>query len=391
VFKKSFVAIVGLLIGLFCGYLIINNLSSIFPNNNSVNKIFSPLASPKHQVIGFLPYWLISKTDKDYSQYLTTLTYFGLTVDIDGTIMKYSKPGESEPGWYALKSGKVDSFFESSKKNNVSLSLLVFAGDEGKIAELIAEPVAHADNLIADVAPIMKQYKFNDLNLDIESVLPASDAARLNFTAFVKQVKKNLVKENLGTLTVDSSATALIKKYQIDLTEVSKIADKIVLMTYDFHYPGSFVTGPVAPIGGAGIDSEFDSETALKEASNIIPKEKIFLGAPLYGYEWETLGDNPRSAVIPGTGIVASNQRVENFLQTCASCSPQIDKLAEESYLIYKDEQTQTYHQIFYPDEMATTKKIDLVNKYQVGGLALWAIGYDGKTILNPLKNYKQD
>lgn len=388
-FKKLSVAIIGLSIGILAGYLIINNLGKIFPNNGTVTEIFSPIGSPRNQVIGFLPYWLISKADKDYTAYLTNLTYYGLTISPDGSIMKYSNPGETEPGWLALKSGRVDPFFESAKKNNVSLSLLVFSGDEGKISDLISDPVVHADNLVTDIAPIMKQYQFSDLNLDIESVLPASDEARLNFTNFVREVKKNLVKQNLGTLTVDSSATALIKKYQIDLPAVSKIADRIVLMTYDFHYPGSFVTGPVAPVGGAGIDSEFDSETAVQEASQIMPTEKIYLGVPLYGYEWETLGDTARSAVIPGTGIVASNSRVEEFLQSCASCSPQLDQLGEESYLIYKDQGTGTYHQIFYPDRMATERKVNLAKKYNIGGLALWAIGYDGKTILEPLKQYK--
>ena len=161
--KKLFTAIIGLLIGLLCGYLIISNFPAIFPDNRSVSKIFSPLGSPKHQVIGFLPYWLINKADKDYTQYLTNLTYFGLTISADGTILKYSNPGETEPGWLALKTGKVDPFFESAKKNNISLSLLVFAGDEGKIADLISDPVPHADNLISDVAPIMKQYQFSDL------------------------------------------------------------------------------------------------------------------------------------------------------------------------------------------------------------------------------------
>ncbi|PJC30359.1 hypothetical protein CO051_06115 [Candidatus Roizmanbacteria bacterium CG_4_9_14_0_2_um_filter_39_13] len=120
-----------------------------------------------------------------------------------------------------------------------------------------------------------------------------------------------------------------------------------------------------------------------------MPSRKIFLGTPLYGYEWETLGNTPHSAIMPASGLVVSNRRAEEFIESCASCSAQIDSEARESYVIYQDQQTGTYHQMFYPDEQATLEKIKLTNKYNLGGVAVWALGYDGKTILNPLEKYK--
>jgi len=344
----------------------------------------------KHHVIGFLPYWLTSKADKNYNKYITTLTYFGLTIGPEGKIIKFDAPGEKEPGWYALESGKMDEFFKNAKKDDINLSLLLFNGDETAISALLSDPIPHAQNLVSEVAPIMKQYGFKDLNLDIESVSTASDEARQRFTAFVKEVKKNINKQKLGTLTIDASPTALVKKYLINLTDVSQLADYIVLMTYDFHYPGSYVTGAVSPIGGAGTNAEFDTLTGVKEALRVMPSEKILLGTPLYGYEWETLGDTPRSAVIPGTGITDSNRRAESFLASCATCSAQIDSEAKESYVIYKDQQYETYHQMFFPDAQATEEKIKLANNYQLGGIAVWALGYDGESILNPLENYKE-
>jgi len=63
--------------------------------------------------------------------------------------------------------------------------------------------------------------------------------------------------------------------------------------------------------------------------------------------------------------------------------------LSRESYLIYHNQATNTYHQIFYPDEGAMAAKVELAKKYNIGGVALWALGYEGKTILNPLIEYK--
>ncbi len=387
---KFSVSVIGILVGIFFGFFIIRYAQFFLPKNNTtVNRISSFLGLENHQVIGFLPYWLISKATRDYTKDITTLTYFGLTISPDGTIKKLSQPGEEDPGWRTLHAGLVNPFFQTAKKNNIQLSLLIFSGNEDTIGQLVADPVTHADNLINEVFPIMKQYGFSDLNLDIESVKIASDSARENFTTFVKEVKKKLDQQNLGTLTVDASPIVLIKNYLINLWDISQQADSIVLMTYDFHYPGSFVTGPVAPIGGGGVDSEYDTKISILEALNVIPADKILLGLPLYGYEWETIGNSPRSAVLPASGIVASNARVEDLLKNCASCSAQIDPSAQESYLVYKDTETGTYHQIFYPDVTETSKKIELVNQYNLGGVALWALGYEGDTILNPVAAYR--
>jgi len=344
-----------------------------------IKESVASLGLKEHRSIGFIPYWLLDKADKDYSGYLSEMTYFSLTVNPDGTIQKYTKPGEAEPGWYALTSGKF------TPPPNLKMSLAVFNGDPEKINQLIAEPEAHAAALTGEVSPIMDEYGFTALNLDLENVLDASESARQNFTAFVRALKTNLNKP----LTLDASPTDLVKTRTIDLKAVEAYIDAVILMTYDYHYSGSYVTGPVAPNAGAGIESEFDTETGIQKALEILPADKIILGVPLYGYEWETLEPGRRSAILPGSGIVASNRRVEEFLAGCASCSAQLESAAQESYLVYKDQETNTYHQIFYPDEKFMKAKINLANKYNLGGLAFWALGYEGNSLLNPVAGYQ--
>jgi spore germination protein len=256
------------------------------------------------------------------------------------------------------------------------------------IGDLIKNPVIHANNLVTDIYPVMKKYGFSDLNLDVEYTDTASKEASLNFTQFVKQVKNNLSEQNLGTLSIDVSPTAFIKNYLVNPKDISKYIDSMIIMGYDYHYQGSFVTGPVAPLFGAVTVSEFDIQTAIQKALEIIPANKLILGAPLYGYEWETLGTDPRSGVIPGTGLTASGLRVQELLSRCATCSAQFDPVAQEKYLIYKDVDTNSYHQIFYPDQETMSAKIKFAEKYNLRGIALWALGYEDPNILNPLKNY---
>ena len=104
--KNFAIIILGVLLGIFLGVLVIINFL-VLKNNSS---IINPL-SPKKIVIGFLPYWLLNTAKSDYSKYITTLSYFGLRVDQNGNIQKLLNPQQEEPGWYALRSGKLDQFF----------------------------------------------------------------------------------------------------------------------------------------------------------------------------------------------------------------------------------------------------------------------------------------
>lgn len=368
--KKIVVLIFGLLLGILLGYV-----------------IFFNLLTTKPKIIGFLPYWLLSKAKTDYSPRINTLTYFGLVIDTDGKILKLQNGKEEEPGWHALRTGKVDPFFDSFRKKNGSLSLLVFSGDEASISALLKSPTKHANNLINDIGPIMKKYNFSDLNIDIESVQTASDEAQFEFQQFIGEVKKGMEKNNLGTLTVEISPDSLIHKRLINISSIEKSVDHIVLMGYDYHYMGSYVTGPVAPLSGAGTISEYDTITALQIALHKVPPKKLILGIPLYGYEWETIRNNTRSATIPSSGLTASTNRVEKLLEKCQNCNTSEEMEAQEKYIVYKDTKTGTYHQIFFPDEKSTSAKMGLVNREKLGGVALWALGYEDSTILNGLRD----
>lgn len=364
----------------------------LLPQQSSLTREIPLLKNLIHrrEVIGFLPYWLIDKADVDYSAYINNLTYFSLTLTDTGAIQKFTKPGESEPGYHTLTSGKADAVLNVAKQKDLTLSLAVFCADDTDIATLLSQPQASALTLLADITPLMQQYGFSELNLDIEQVSPASEAGRTAFVQFVQTVAANRDPNIIKSLSVDVMATSFIKADNLaDPAALAPLVDKLVIMAYDFHYRGSYVTGPVAPGGGAGIISEFDTQAAIETALAVVPPSKIILGIPAYGYEWETISPATRSAVITGTGLTISNDRAETLLAECASCSAVFDELDQESNFVYLDQQTGTYHQIFFPDKQATAAKVGLAKKYSLGGLAIWALGYEGQTILEPLSGYR--
>jgi spore germination protein YaaH len=386
VIRKILIIWAGLLAGVFLAYFLVTktDILNIGNKNSSIADVFKP---PQKIVIGFLPFWLIDKAQADYSQYITQLSYYDLTIDSDGTIQKFTAPGESDPGWLALESGKIDDFLSNEKSKGVNLSLTIFSGDDTKINSFLNDPNQSAQNLVGAISPIINQYGFTDINLDIEKVSDASPEAQMQFTDFVKAVRSDLDK-NI-TITVDIAPIAFVKNTNLDDPKsLAEVADYIVLMDYDYHNPGSFVTGPVSPQSGAGVVSEFDTESAVQSALTMMPASKLILAIPLYGYSWETINPAPRSAILPGSAFSISSQSVRDLLSSCASCSAQFDNTDEESHVIYKDVATGTYHQIFYPDKASTQIKVNYARSQNLAGMALWALGYEDPTILTPLAGY---
>jgi spore germination protein YaaH len=383
--KQILGVVLSCVIGSIAAWIFVARGGSI--NITSPLSSFESLHVQKPEVVGFLPYWLLSKADKKYEQFITTLTYFGLSLNADGSVMTQTNPQELEPGWNALGRADVADRLAEAEKKNMKTSLLVISGDDAIISRMLEDPIQSAQTMMRDIAPIMREKKFTDLNLDIETFMEASDSARAQFSLFVREVKKILTEQRLGTFTIDLIPIALVSSKLFDAKVLGELADGIVLMTYDYHYSGSLTSGSVAPIGGAGETIEFDVETAVKEALKVIPKEKILLGIPLYGYQWETLSQASESATIPGGSSTASVRRVRDALRDCADCVEGWDPHGKSPYLISKA--GEYYTQTYYENEASMKEKIDLAKKYSLKGVALWALGYEDDTLLRPLAEYK--
>lgn len=61
------------------------------------NPVLSQLGIHKPRIVGFLPYFLLDRATNNYNLEITTLSYFGLTIDTDGHIAMLSSPQQEDP------------------------------------------------------------------------------------------------------------------------------------------------------------------------------------------------------------------------------------------------------------------------------------------------------
>ena len=244
--------------------------------------ILSYLTGKKVQVIGFLPYWNINeKLQTDFSA-IDQLMYFGLIVGEDGMLIKQEK-GETEPGWYKLKSSeKFKQIMSDAQKQNKKVLLTIICFDSFVTDTVVSDPLIR-ENLISEIVSITGEYNFDGVDIDFE-YFPSDDNIPdfgSRFNQFLSLLKNRLSAANpKSILSVDIYPRAFIYDWPYELEEMGKIVDQVIIMAYDFTQRNSSVSGPVAPMKGEN-DNEMSIVKTLQASLNQIDKTTLVL-ASLY-------------------------------------------------------------------------------------------------------------
>lgn len=380
-----FVISLSLIAGLTTGKVFLSLLPQLpLANNHPLFQLFN-LRRPL--ILGFLPYWLTEKGKDSYQPYLTDLAYFTLSVDADGSILKLVNPREQDPGWTAWQNTLTIARLRRAKDSGLQLALTLHSSNEDKILALLKDPSKHAKQLASETLTLSKEIGITHVNLDFESYSDVTEQNRQAFTEFIKEVAQGIKSQSEMIVSFDLISYHLIKTKLTDIATIAEYVDYVILMGYDFHFPQSYLTGPVSPISGAKVKWGYDVETAVELASRLVPRDKLVLGLTTQGYEWQTLSATAGAAVIPGSYAVASNRRVEELLHACRNCTAAFDDLAREPYIIFPE--GSSYQQIFYANEASLAQKLELAKKYRLAGVAIWALGYEGQSMLAPLQAFK--
>jgi len=328
-------------------------------------------------VYGFLPYWNLNKVEPQPE--LTHLSYFGLTLGAGGELLTRTSEG-GEPGYYKLDSDELASISATLKKNNQKLELTLIQFNADDIYNFINSTSAQKQ-FYTGLESVLLAYPFSGINIDIEYNGAVDDKLRKNFVQFIADLKEQLSeKYSHINLSVSVYASAAEGNSIWDIEGIGQYADYVVVMAYDFHRRSSVKAGPVAPLFGGKDLWDGDISNYLESFLAVMPKEKILLGVPFYGYEWQTTSRDPRAHTFPDTGATASYARVQTLLEPETK-----DKLRVEEG--WNDDALSPYVSyiedgeifvVYYENSRSLSYKLDLVNQLDLGGIAIWALGYEG-------------
>jgi spore germination protein YaaH len=359
------------------------NFISPFSNSFSVFAMLKPHKRPNYTVYGFMPYW--SLVDMDYLQLdkLTDIAYFGLYINKDGTIRKIMDDGTTEPGYNNWEnSDNLKKIIGTSRFYGINMSVTVMS-HEAETSDYFLSCEACWKTLANALVTEMDKKGIKDINLNFEYAdLTDGDTAD-KYTKLVDYMNKTLdAKYGNSKVIVSTFADSFVKKRVTKPTDLARVSDGLFVMAYDFHQPSSDNAGPVAPINGIGKISEYDLQTMLNDYLTSVPPEKIIMGVPYYGYNWIVTDSNPNAARIPGNDFigVSQSQPYQNIMDTILETKAAIiwDELAQSPYFNYISPKTGMSRQVYFENAESLKAKYELAKRYNLAGIGIWALGYDG-------------
>lgn len=217
------------------------------------------------------------------------------------------------------------------------------------------------DALVAEV----QQYGIDGINVDFEQI--SMDCGE-HYIEFIRELSVSCRKNGI-VLSVDNYVpTGYTDHY--DRREQGIVADYVIIMGYDEHYAGSAEAGSVASINYV--------EDGIADTVSQVPAEKVINAIPFYTRIWETTGSSISSqAVGMATAeeyVAAHNIDVEWNEETC------------QNYGEYKS--GDTLYQVWLEDEESIRVKLNIMEKYGIGGVAAWRLGFEKPEIWDEIAAY---
>ena len=324
--------------------------------------VSSSLAEPppqlKTRVFGYIPYWTASKKTWDYRG-LTDVALFSVGASDTGSLT-------STTFW---RSSQARTLIDEAHSRGIHVELAVTNFDPASLHTLLTSPAA-VDKLVAAlVQEALVTQPGDGLSIDFEGLRGADRQPLVDFIRKLRVAMK--AKSSRSQLSLATPAVDWSKAY--DYAALAAESDTLFIMGYGYHWSGSSSPGPGAPLScGSPWGNICLSKTVAEYLAAVGPaqRHKIILGLPLYGYDYPADSDKVGAkALDSGSAVLYSVARKQVM-------NRRYEPVSQSPWYVYTDAKG-VLHQVWYDDEQSLGKKIDYIVDQQLGGIGLWALGYE--------------
>lgn len=279
---------------------------------------------------------------------LTYLSIFSYQVKPDGSLI----PIEDQP------------LIQAARAAGVAPLMVISNIEEGgsfssEIGHTILNDSSIQDKLLDNVVKTLKDKNYYGLDIDFEYLYPAD---REKYNDFLRKVVARLKPMNYTVTTALAPKTSADQKgllYEAhDYPVHGALVNHVILMTYEWGYTYSPPMA-VAPVN--------EIRKVLQYAVSAIPRQKIFMGIPNYGYDWMIPHQQGTAAK-----TVSNTEAVDIARRQGVAIS--YDTQSQAPFFRYYDGSRQG-HEVWFEDARSIMAKLALANSFRVGGLSYWTIG----------------
>ncbi len=245
--------------------------------------------------------------------------------------------------------------------DNISTQESVKNVDSGKLFS----STATRKKLIQDLMKEADTYGFDGFNLDFESL---KSSAGPHYVQFIREMSVSCRQKGL-VLSVDDYVPAAYSAFY-NRKEQGTVADYVIVMGYDEHFAGG-AAGSVASLSYV--------ENGIIDTLEEVPKEKLINSVPLYTRVWTEKDGKTTSKAY---GITAAQNWVEeNNVELTWQ-----DNIGQYYGETENENGTQ---KIWMEETKSLGLKKDLVNKYDLAGIACWKLGFETADIWAVINDVK--
>ena len=228
-----------------------------------------------------------------------------------------------------------------------------------ELAHVILNDPVVQNNLIENILQTLREKNYYGLDVDFEYVLPEDEEAFINF---IQKLNDRLSPEGYEVFTALAPKTSADQPgllYEAhNYPRIGEASDDVLLMTYEWSY----TYGP--PMAVSPIDKVRE---VLDYAVTEIPRDKIYMGIPNYGYDFTLpyVEGESRAESVSNVGAVDLAARVGATIQ--------YDETSQAPYFIYYDNEGKQ-HRVWFEDARSILAKLNLFNEYGFKGVGYWNI-----------------
>jgi spore germination protein YaaH len=388
---RSRLLIFGLLISLLASVGITTNASA---EDRQLRKIFSG--------------WMT-----DYSTYGDTTK--GQIQAMDYVVANAEMFGQILPFWYTITSAttikdkyvtqnSIDKAIPIATLQSLGIKVLPTITDstkEGELSKILGNDGSRT-SLIKAITDLVLLNKFDGIDLNFEGFAYVDKIAtwptiQPRWVKFVSELSAALHAQNkllsVTTPYLLDPATGKKGYYHYAWPEISSYIDRLNIMFYDYHKYDT-KPGPIGPI------SWF--EPSLIYALKTVAPYKIYLGTPNYGYNWVTKvtgvcpTNTPSSEKTSSNAAIIHQLKAQAILDKPGAVATYNEKFGETNVLYTAEfngvntsgapTSCKVNHSAWYVDARGYFARAKLVEKYKLGGISEWEIGYGDNLAIAEVK-----
>ena len=224
-------------------------------------------------------------------------------------------------------------------------------------AEALLGSVPRQETLLGQIKEILKEKGCGGLDVDFEYIRPELGAA---YAAFVDRLRRELNPLGYSILVALAPKTFAGQRgllYEAhDYAALGRAANGVLLMTYEWGY----TAGP--PMAVAPLDKV---RQVVDYALTEIPAEKLFLGVPIYGYDWPLPfreGVTRGESVSPQEALALARRHGAEI---------RYDETAQAPWFRYTATGGRE-HEVWFEDARSSYAKFRLAAEKGLQGVGLW-------------------